>query len=146
MKRERYMHNNDIADLPANPVRFSRTGLEFDNGEEDNGWLISMSDLMSLLLVFFLVWTAVNMSEMQKQKSRITGDNKMASTTAQDCKLPAVTAGAEQLYEIIPAGTGKSVVVVSFREEDEPQHSDFQNLRRATARLVPVDMQVISLR
>jgi len=42
--------------------------LSASGGVDDSSWVLSLSDLMSLLLVFFLVWTTVKIGHLEKKK------------------------------------------------------------------------------
>ncbi len=126
------------------PGRFDRERFSFEEEGGEPGWLISMSDLMSMLLVFFLVWTAVNMSEMERAKK--TTDIKgpaVASRTVQT--VPS--SRRDRLYEFIPTGIRNNFVVVAFNRSEEHglKREKSSTETRGFAHLVPVDMQVVSL-
>ena len=132
------------------PIIFSRNRFSFDD-EEDTGWLMSMSDLMSLLLVFFLVWTAVNVPALEKKKRSYKETEKIdviKQANLQQSTIKTEENGIkERVYEFIPTNLKNNFVVVAFKQlGDKNKEDDIHGTgKRAMVHLEPVDMQVVSI-
>lgn len=129
---------------------FTRNMFSFYEDKEDTGWLISMSDLMSLLLVFFLVWTAANIPALEKAKRNYKDAEKIDVVKQAGTEHPTTSGNkiTEMVYEFIPTKMRNNFVLVAFKESDKKYQKEDgdKTAKRAVARLQPVDMQVVSIK
>ena len=118
-----------------------------DDEEYDNGWLVSMSDLMSMLLVFFLVITALNSGAFEPDGQK--GVKGAVPVVADSSHSPESRKSRGTVYEIFPSGGKHNYVLVAFDESHLNGAEKKQHVRHggvsAVAKLVPVDLQVVSL-
>ncbi len=82
---------------------------------DDSSWVISLSDLMSLLLIFFLVWTTIKIHKMQEQ-------SHISDRVTQQMHMEHMTKLKGMLFQFNPVQTmdGRVLMVldnqVTFRQ------------------------------
>ncbi len=81
---------------------------------DDDSWVLSLSDLMSLLLIFFLVWTTLKIAEFKKQ-----GDMPSSITNQMSFSHPPNTLDGlkDTLLEFSPADTAEGNIVIVLEED-----------------------------
>jgi len=81
---------------------------------EDSSWMLSLSDLMSLLLIFFLVWTTLNIAD-QKNKGSVpeVSQSQMNFSAAQD----PLNGLKDSLLEFSPETTADGNIVIVLTED-----------------------------
>lgn len=128
--KNKFDNNNDDV---VNYLISKMDDFSFGENENEASWFISMSDLMSLLLVFFLVWTALNLTE----KERVVPEAQVLTEQVAGSEKEG---GSGRRVEFIPTNLKDSYVLVSFKENSSrPAQSG------AVAQLTPVDLSISSL-
>ena len=85
----------------------------FNNGSlsDNSSWVISLSDLMSLLLIFFLVWTTVKIHRLQEQ---LDSENY---TSPKEVRLRNITHLKGMLFRFNPVETTDGSVLMVLDNE-----------------------------
>ncbi len=82
---------------------------------DDDSWVLSLSDLMSLLLIFFLVWTTLKISELKKQEAVPAGGPLSQMSFSPNPE--ALEGLKDTLLEFSPSNTADGSIVIVLEED-----------------------------
>jgi len=106
----------DRVKMPEHPTERPISGLLMSfyrrpaGRPDDSTWIVSLSDLMSLLLIFFLVWNAVKISSMRLPAEYPEAQEMLFR---QD---PELTGLRDSLLEFSPVTTDKGNVIIVLQD------------------------------
>jgi chemotaxis protein MotB len=91
---------------------------------EDNIWLITMTDMMSLLLVFFVMFFAITKKKAQVEieklrQMRINVEETKAPAKMPETKMPETNVTPDKIYEEPAPSLGTNVSVEGAKIKDE---------------------------
>ncbi len=80
--------------------------------EDDSLWVLSLSDLMSLLLIFFLVWTTIKITRLEKE---VTSSPRQPVRTQMHLKDMSRIKG--MLFDFSPLEVKKGAIMIVLDQE-----------------------------
>ncbi len=99
--------------------------------QHDDAWVLSLSDLMSLLLIFFLVWTTVKIANLKKHQASSEAGVQMAFSPRPN----SLEGLKDTLMEFSPVTTSDGNVVIVLEED--------LSFDSASAKLSPTGKRII---
>jgi len=67
--KSQQIKNHNMKPFDIHNYKTVHTFHDFSNHHCDDTWVLSLSDLMSLLLIFFLVWTTLKMAHLKREEA-----------------------------------------------------------------------------
>lgn len=80
---------------------------------DDSSWVLSLSDLMSLLLIFFLVWTTLKIADLKRSEAGPSSRSQMVFSDRQN----PLEGLKDTLMEFSPVKTRNGNVIIVLEED-----------------------------
>ena len=80
---------------------------------DDSSWVLSLSDLMSLLLIFFLVWTTLKIADLKRPEPETSSRSEMSFSDSQN----PLEGLKDTLMEFSPLKTPNGNIVIVLEED-----------------------------
>jgi flagellar motor protein MotB len=102
---------------PSGEILYQRLVNPFHDNmyrdRDDSSWVLSLSDLMSLLLIFFLVWTTLKIADLKRSEAGPSSQSQMSFSDQQN----PLEGLKDTLMEFSPVKTLTGNIIIVLEED-----------------------------